>query len=285
MFKPGDLGEVPAVRLPDAASLFSRRAERFRALGRGHVLDAYLELLARVCDAQVRAVDALGSPRRPVAPASQPLAIADVLDAEWRAILDALVRDLEGAPMPAPARRALTGLAQSSPEVQGEIARRIVAGDLAGLDLAAAPFVAAALQVRLTALAEAAAPEGAMGGGAACPLCGAPPVAGVVLGDDKLRYLVCSLCGCEWHLTRVKCSHCGSTAGISYLVLEGDAAGVKAEVCDACDGYLKLFYLDARAGTEALADDVATYALDLLVAERGYGKAGLNPFFLPGASA
>jgi FdhE protein len=91
---------------------------------------------------------------------------------------------------------------------------------------------------------------------------------------------VCALCGSQWHLTRIKCSNCGSTAGISYFTLEGDTGEVKAEVCEGCKKYLKLFYLERRPATEPAADDLATLALDVLVSEQGYGRSGIN-LFLP----
>ena len=37
--------------------------------------------------------------------------------------------------------------------------------------------------------------------------------------QQGLRYLVCSLCATQWHMVRIKCSHCESTAGIGYLTL------------------------------------------------------------------
>ncbi len=110
-------------------------------------------------------------------------------------------------------------------------------------------------------------------------MCGCPPLAGVVLGDEKLRYLTCTLCGSEWYRPRIKCAHCDSTAGITYFSLEG-LPGVKAEVCDACGRYLKLFYLEDRPAVEVVADDLATFPVDVLVSEKGYRKAGLN-LFLP----
>ena len=104
-----------------------------------------------------------------------------------------------------------------------------------------------------------------------------------MLGDDRLRYLTCSLCAAEWHLTRVMCATCRTTGGISYFSLEGDAGAVKAEACQQCRTYLKLFYLEKGPRAEAFADDVATLSLDLLMSEEGYARGGVNLFLLPGA--
>ena len=118
-----------------------------------------------------------------------------------------------------------------------------------------------------------------------CPVCDSPPVAGVVLGDNKLRYLVCGLYSTEWYLPRLICAHCGSTEGISYFGIEGDTSGAKTECCYQCRTYLKLFYLESTPAAEPFADDVATLALDTLVSEEGFSRTGPNFYLLPGAGS
>ena len=124
------------------------------------------------------------------------------------------------------------------------------------------------------------------------------PVASVrrIGGQQQgLRYLVCSLCATHWHLVRIKCSHCESTAGIGYLTLSADPdseigkadatrAVVKAEVCDECSSYLKLVSLEADLNADPVADDLATLALDVLTDERGYARIGPNLFIHPGVA-
>lgn len=282
----GPLGEIPYLRPLDAAALFRRRAERLRMLAAGHVLGDYLELCGRIAAAQGGALARMRiSANGRDLPASRPLDVFSPRSGEWREALAVIARELETAPMPDAAREGLERLARLGVESLEALAGRILAGDFGGIDLAAAPFAAAALQVQFAALASGIPPESVARAESGCPLCGSPPVAGVVLGDDKLRYLACSLCGSQWHHVRVKCSHCFSTAGLSYFSLEGDPGGVKAEACDRCGGYLKLFYLEKRPAAEPLADDLATLPLDLLVSERGYGKSGANLLLLPGAAA
>jgi FdhE protein len=192
---------------------------------------------------------------------------------------------MRAAPLPPPARAAADRLRAALPEELEGFAGALLAGAHARLDLAAAPFVGAALQACWTSLAAelpAASVERAERG---CPVCGSPPVAGVVLGDDRLRYLACSLCASQWHLARVHCASCRATGAISYLTIEGAAGAVKAEACSVCRSYLKLFYLERDPAAEPFADDVATLALDLLVAEEGYARGGVNLFLLPGAES
>ncbi len=118
-------------------------------------------------------------------------------------------------------------------------------------------------------------------------MCGSHPVASVVRiggAQQGLRYLVCSLCASEWHMVRVKCSACGSTKGISYLGLDGGSEAIKAECCDECKTYLKIFYLEKDTSLVPAADDLATLALDMLVDQEGYNRIGPNLLFLPGAA-
>jgi FdhE protein len=162
------------------------------------------------------------------------------------------------------------------------IADAILAGRFDRIDLAVGPFVAAPLQVYWTALAAGLQAGEVARSGDGCPVCGSPPVAAVILGDDRLRYLVCSLCSSEWHLTRVTCANCRATGGISYFSIEGDPSAPKAEACEQCRTYLKLFYVEKSLAAEPFADDVATLSLDLLMAEEGYARSGVNLFLLPG---
>ena len=90
------------------------------------------------------------------------------------------------------------------------------------------------------------------------------------------RYLHCALCATEWHMVRIKCSDCEATAGIHYFGIEGGAEAVKAETCDACSGFLKIFYMEKDAQVEPTADDLASTALDLLMADAGKLRSGPN---------
>ncbi len=275
----GELGEIPYLRPHPGPAQFARRAQRFHELAEGHALGDFLEFCGRLGAAQAVAAGSLTVPAdRGDLPAVRPLGTSAWPRDEWIGAVRTIVGELESVHIPAAAREALTRLAGMEREGLANLSSRILSGDFAGLDLAAAPFAAAALQVEFAARAARIPPSKVKRAERGCPLCGLPPVAAVVLGEDKLRYLVCSLCGSQWHLTRLKCSHCASTAGISYFSLEGDLGEVKAEVCEACTKYLKLFYLERRPGADPVADDLATLALDMLVSERGYRRSGVNLF-------
>ncbi len=85
-------------------------------------------------------------------------------------------------------------------------------------------------------------------------------------------------------MVRIKCSNCESTEGINYYTLEGSNEAVKAECCDKCNFYLKLFYLEKDGQMEPTADDLATLALDMLMDREGKTRFGPNLLLHPGKS-
>lgn len=280
----GDLGPVPYLRPhPGARAAFEARAARLAALAPGHAAGDYLSLLARVAAAQARAAAALPAPTWPaVAAGAPPLDASGPWPEGWRDALALLLEDLRGEPAPG-VRAALATLRAATGAVVEARARRVVAGEVPAAELAEAPFLGAALQVAFTAAAAAlpaAAAAAAARADAGCPACGAAPAVGVILGDDKLRYLSCGLCATAWHHTRVQCVLCRSAARLSYLEVEGAPGPAKAEACDACQAWLKLLYVERAPRLEPLADDVATLALDLLLAERGLARLGRTPLLV-----
>lgn len=274
----GALGEVPYLRPHPGPAVFARRAARLAALAPGHAAGDYLALLSRLAAAQGAVAARLPAPAWPApGPRRPPLDAEGPWPRGWRAALGGLLEALRGEAAPG-VRAALDGLAAlEDPE---PAARRLVLGEVGAAEVAAAPFLGAALQVALTAAAHALPAAAVARAEAGCPACGGPPAVGVILGDDKLRYLHCGLCATAWHHTRVQCVLCRSAARLSYLELEGGAGGAKAEACEACGAWLKLLYLEQAPGLEPLADDVATLALDLLVAERGLARLGRNPLLV-----
>jgi len=135
-------------------------------------------------------------------------------------------------------------LRQLPSDERNTIARQLLNKDLAARYIGMAPFIMAALQVRLAQLAatlhEADMPL--MQPATVCPVCASEPVASVIrIGGQASghRYLHCGGCGTDWHMVRVKCSHCESTQGIQYQTIEGDQGVVQAETCTACGSYPK----------------------------------------------
>ncbi|MFL5301032.1 MAG: formate dehydrogenase accessory protein FdhE [Anaeromyxobacteraceae bacterium] len=294
---PGTLEAIAPLRLPKPARVFARRAERFLALAPGNTLGEYLHLLGRLAQAQVAALERMPFDSAARRSGGTEGALALPLDAMnhrrdpvWHDLLARIVQTMGQGDLPAETRAALELLAILPPPELEALADRVLANAVIGSDLAAGPFVAAALQVYFTALAARLDAAAIAPRRDACPVCGSQPVTGVVLGDDKVRYLVCSLCASEWHRTRVECTVCEKGANVTYYTVEGDAAAkeplsrgaARAEACSACKVYTKLFYTEKDPALEPFADDIATLPLDLLMAENGWERHGVNLFLLPG---
>ena len=288
--------EPPRIIVPHRASVFADRARRFAALAPGHSLGDWLAFLGRIAAAQQEALDTL--PAIPLPDASTlgrcrehgmpPVAAQSwPRDPAWRQALVTLAERLRTNAPPA-AEVTLTGLlAAPAAELEG-LAGRVLRTELYGGDADRLPFVAAALQVYWTALAAGLGPAGipALDLPGLCPCCGFLPVASIVrTGGDvaNLRYLHCALCNTEWNLVRVKCAACDANAKVSYRQIEGGDEVVRAETCDDCHAYLKIVYPEKAPEADPVADDLATLALDILVDEAGYTRAGPNLLLVPGA--
>ena len=289
----GAAAESERVRLPDLSTIFARRAERLQALAPGHELEGFLRLIAALVVAQHKALaglppGALPGPaeiakakltkRAPLDPSTWPR------DESWRVALARILEAIDGDMLPEPARDARAALGRASPQDLEALADRFLGGDVAAGEAAQAVFVAAALQVawtRMAALLDPADYAGTDTEGGQCPACGSPPVSGLISpGGTKFghRHLHCSLCATSWRYVRVRCVHCGSTDKISFRNLAGTAY-LRAECCEVCNGYSKVFYLEKARMLEPLADDLASLGLDLLVGEEGFCRVP-NPFVL-----
>lgn len=301
--------EIPRIVPADGATLFSARAARLRTLAVDSPIAGYLRLMALLCDAQQDALDALSDAQLPdrqqaalaaQSPAAReagmpPLHAASLpRDPAWRDTFRALCRRCAGTMQEPPELLARLEYLSTRPDEWLE-AQADALLDVAGapaVEADAAPFVMAALQVDWTVLAlapecEALAPMPDAPG--LCPCCGSRPVASVVHAKAPYagyRYLACGLCALQWHYVRVQCSLCGAAGkDIAYESLtqadggveSARTAAVRAETCDSCNGYRKILYAEHDAEVEAVADDLASLPLDLLLGEQGRVRGSQNP--------
>lgn len=295
-----DHNSIPRIKLPERESVFAVRAARLRQLAADSPVADYLLLMARLVDAQQRALAHCHAPeatedRISLAQAHgmPPLqAVGWPRDPLWRKILEQLLDDVAGGQdVPAEAVEVCAALRRAladDPESVEDLADAVLAEQDQGVDGAAAPFVMAALQVYWTDLASrfdekqlpVASPFGV------CPVCASLPVASVVRVGGQFegyRYLCCSLCATQWHMVRVKCSHCEDVESVAYQAIEGRSEAIKAETCDHCHTYRKIFYQDKDLNVEPVADDLASLMLDVLVGEAGYSRASGNPLLWHGS--
>lgn len=267
---------------PDLPALYAARAARLRSLAEGHELEDYLRLAAEVADAQAARVSSVAPPE-PAASRPDPFAIAR--DGRWLEHLDALIEALAGR-LPAPAAPHLDALKVLPEAARKDEALALAEGRFDAVSAAAAPFLWAALSLEVALQAQAAPlPEitAESGESADCPVCGGAPVASLLHTGDRqgLRYLHCSMCECEWHVVRAKCTNCGDSGQVEYLSFDPAPAVVRAESCGHCSGYLKLVSQEKIPQAEVVADDLATLVLDDAAQAEGYQRTGLNPFALP----
>jgi len=292
----GQIPDIPAFR-PVQAEVFTEREQRLTALAAGHALGQYLRFAATLSRAQADVLRSL--------PVSSPPDERTLLHCRehglpalsadghrrtvlWQDALAQIVARLGAEALPAEAAKVLERLRIKRAEELEQAAGDLLEGAYSELDAAEAPFIAAALQVYWVKMAlqlgeRATAMPAQIG---LCPVCGSHPVASVIRiggAQQGLRYLLCSLCASEWHMVRVKCSACGSTKGISYFNIEAASEAIKAECCDECKTYLKIFYLEKDTSLVPAADDLASLALDMLVDQEGYHRIGPNLLFLPGS--
>ena len=283
----GSFAESDPVKLPDLSTVFARRAERLKALAPGHELEGFLAMIAEVIAAQHEALSGLPAGTLPGPMRGAPLDPATLKrDETWRVALTRILERIDAVALPEPAQRARKALAGASVDELEARAQRFLEGDVKAAEAAEMVFVAAALQVawtRMAALLDVGGldPAANARNGGQCPACGSPPVAGMVLpGGTKFghRHLHCSLCATAWRYVRVRCVHCGSTDKISSRQIAGTSY-LRAECCEACHGYSKVFYVESVRTLEPLADDLASLGLDVLVGEEGFSRVA-NPFVL-----
>jgi FdhE protein len=307
ILEPGQIetlaqGSIPRIRLPGRELVFARRAARLRKLAAGSALGDYLQFLAALVDAQHAALAHLAVPM-PAAPHIErsgehgmpPIHAATWPRAsQWRETLEFLCAALAARTgFPAGVSDSIATIRRATPAWIEAQATSILEARNDAIDIAVATVVMAALQVHWVALAAhfVADEVKALDVPGVCPLCGSLPVASMVCAQSPYqgyRYLHCALCATEWHMVRVLCSQCGASGkNIAYQTLEANAAdkdsseeggaAVRAETCEQCHAYRKILYQEKDTGVEPVADDVASVALDLLLAEEGYHRASGNP--------
>jgi FdhE protein len=303
-----DPSAIPRLRMPERATVFAARAARLLQLaGANHPIAGYLRLMAALADAQQRVLTQTHAamPSRESIELNQrhsmPIipALTDTRDSAWRDVLFMLLDGIEatGAVTPALAQLVARLRATDSASLDNQ-ADAILALRFAEIDPAAAPFVAAALQVVWTDLASRIDMKDVpyLDAPGVCPVCGSVPVASIVrVGGayEGYRYAQCGLCATELHVVRAKCTNCDSTKGIAYHAMgSGDetedekaakakSAPLKAESCDECGTYRKIGYQDKAYDFEPFADDLASLTLDLLMGEAGFRRAAPHPWLWP----
>ena len=274
--------------LAPGKSVFADRAIRFEELARGDTSDwsAYLQLLSYVCEVQQAILDsqdwdlpALSSKL------ILPEANGEFVPQEFQECFIKFLDQLEEK-VPATVLAPLRALTQEQAQA---LAQACLKGELSGQDKPLGPWLHAVLQIIWTAWAQELHEDDVpmVEQRSHCPCCGTEAVASMVLISSdlaNLRYMHCPLCNSRWNALCAKCTFCGEQASMALQEVEDAPAGVlkgaRAETCDECRSYRKLFLLQHQQYADPLADDLASLAVDILTGEEGYQRGGANPFLL-----
>jgi FdhE protein len=284
----GEEAKPPHIVLPDPSAVFIARANRLESLARGHVLEGYLSLIAAVCRAQSSIQKDLSAPTAPPGGAhgvGPPLAShRGAAAAEAEATLLALANALKGVDAPPQFKAVVDTIVSMQPTARRMLLEATLADADSGQDVAAQVLAFAALQVQFTRLAATLSADAiAPVSHGNCPVCDSLPVASAVVSwpqANNTRFCTCSLCASQWHVVRLKCVTCGTTAGVSYPHIEGHPDGLRAETCDTCKTYVKIVYQLKEPALEPFADDTASLDLDMVLKNEGWKRGGRNPFLI-----
>ena len=158
----GEVAEPPFARLPDPATLFQARAERFHELSAQHELAPFLQFLSGISSCQQQLQDGLPDADFPTDDDRERAREHGMppLDrnrfagnAAFDATLGRLLQLAAGVDMPDTARLALTRVVEADAAVRVAMARAVLANEIPVEEFAGHVFVAAALQVHYARLA------------------------------------------------------------------------------------------------------------------------------------
>ncbi|HUF77097.1 MAG TPA: formate dehydrogenase accessory protein FdhE [Longimicrobiales bacterium] len=118
--------------------------------------------------------------------------------------------------------------------------------------------------------------------GGRCLVCGAAPVVGSLEGPSERacrRSLICAVCGTAWRLPRPACARCGEDDATKLVMRAASSLPwVHIDVCESCDGYVKVVDQRQRPDAVPIVEDLATFELDLWAREQGLVRVQENLF-------
>jgi FdhE protein len=280
--------------LPDPARRFANTAKRLETLATGHPMEEWLHFMAVLAQAQHDAAVTLPPPSgvepslvEQVVKARMPPLAPDGhrRDPRWQDGLAHILRRFDGDLLPDQAMSVIADLRCREPRAIEALANDVLRSEISPNDVGQAVYVGAALQVYFTRMA-----AGLVAGNlrllpqrGLCPCCGSTPVTGLVTASGPIpgmRYLHCSLCSAAWNHVRAVCVTCGGSRTVSLAGIEGDSGAVKAETCGDCRSYAKMLYQAKDMQVDPFADDLATLALDVLLAEESWSRHAPNPLLV-----
>ena len=287
----GGVPEAPFAILPDPVKLFTTRAARFTFLAESNALAPYLKFLGDLTRLQARLCLSEPAPEAPLAErlAQAKLAAMPVVDRAALAndpalhhLLERLCEEAARLEMPAPARQALEAVAGAEDSDRRWLLGNVLSDTIPEDSAAPHLFASAAVQIWLARFASALQPGDLQKiAPGTCPCCGGRPVSSLVTsspGIENIRYASCMSCATLWNEVRIHCLACGTNKGLTYRSAETTDATVKAECCKECSSWVKIFYQEKNPSLDAVADDVGSIGLDMMMKATPLKRAGFNPY-------
>lgn len=112
-----------------------------------------------------------------------------------------------------------------------------------------------------------------------CPMCGALPTMGQLVGEDSagIRLLSCSRCASRWRYRRIGCPFCETADDtlLAFLAIEGEPA-LRIDCCETCVGYIKTY--KGKGDESVLLADWTSLHLDVIAQDRGLRRYGSSLF-------
>lgn len=296
LIQPGEIqgmpdDDTPLLVLADAKSLFTDRAARLDHLASVEDGSVWLKFCAQLTRAQLASIDLVDKTPVPEHIAQEsfkhhvpPLSITTwQAGPDFEAVLNSICAYLLRQELSDKVKSVVDALMNVVSKDLIAQAHAMLEADDSQVSAEFAPFIGAALQVIWTVRAKQFESLTALhtGESGLCPVCGSHPVASTIRMGDRSghRYLNCSLCAAEWYAPRARCTNCDTPKEVSMFGRSRDDA-VQGECCDDCKGYLKLMLQSKDPLVDAMTDDLATYSLDVALAEEGYLRTCRNLFFI-----
>ena len=112
-----------------------------------------------------------------------------------------------------------------------------------------------------------------------CPVCGGQPFLATLReqGHGARRSLVCGFCLTESPVARVACPWCGERDAESLHIYRAEEfPDIRIDACRSCQAYVKTIDFSVNGAAVPAVDDLASLAMDLWAAGRGYRKLRAN---------
>ncbi|AGF74948.1 formate dehydrogenase accessory protein FdhE [Bartonella australis AUST/NH1] len=280
---------LPFVELPNAKTLFAKRAQRFTDLAIINLTKEDLPFFANFCDAQQQSAIKFKDFAFPLyrfgTPSSPPFNRSKLLFLGfYESVVEDFLKQMSTCILPTTKREALAYAQQQKDQW------RPWGHDLLNHTLPQQQptyyylFIAGVLQIIYSLTASQLIPHTLIPQkNNLCPACGGTHSASVIAtshgSNEEARFCSCLYCGTLWRYAQARCTFCASAQSTSSYNIGKSSGNILAETCDACKRYCIQLNQHKEPSLNVFADDIDTLTLDCLPHTLPHFKHGnFNPF-------